>query len=159
MIRFLARSVRDYDGDYLASFSASPEQMLNGRYIGNGVYYVTVGCAFDQQMIYENGKDTLKSAEILGEADATTALLTQQIGKVDPIQIGWSGQIKEYREENYYGEIGEYDHRHISQLVALMPGTLITHDTPAWMDAAKVTLNERSDEWTGWALAHRRWRP
>jgi alpha-L-fucosidase 2 len=155
MSRFLARTVRDYDGDYLASFSASPEQMLNGRYIGNGAYYETIGCAFDQQMIHENGKDTLKGAEILGEADATTALLAKQIGKYDPIQIGWSGQIKEYREENYYGEIGEYDHRHISQLVALMPGTLITHDTPAWMDAAKVTLNERSDESTGWALAHR----
>lgn len=55
----------------------------------------------------------------------------------------------------FYGEIGEYDHRHISQLVALYPGTLITSKTDAWMDAAKYTLNERTDNSTGWALAHR----
>lgn len=155
MSRFLTRTVREYDGAYLASFSASPEQMMNGRYVRGGAYYHTIGCAFDQQMIYENGKDTLKCAEILGEADDTTALLAKQIASYCPIQIGWSGQIKEYEEEHYYGEIGEYTHRHISQLVALMPGTLITRDTPAWMDAAKVTLNERSDDSTGWALAHR----
>lgn len=155
MSRFLTRTVREYEGLFLASFSASPEQMLNGYYVGGGTYYHTVGCAFDQQMIYENGKDTLKCADILGVSDATTALQVGQINKYHPIEIGWSGQIKEYLEENYYGEIGEYCHRHISQLVALMPGTLITRDTPAWMDAAKLTLDERSDESTGWALAHR----
>jgi hypothetical protein len=155
MSRFLTRTVRDYDGQYLASFSASPEQMLNGRYVRGGHYYHTVGCAFDQQMLYENGKDTLASAALLGLEDETTTTLRDQIDRYSPIAIGWSGQIKEYLEENYYGEIGEYNHRHISQLVALMPGTLITSDTPAWMDAAKTTLNERSDESTGWALAHR----
>ncbi len=155
MSRFLTRTVRDYDGAFLASFSASPEQMLNGRYTRGGAYYHTVGCAFDQQMLYENGRDTLTAAELLGEADETTAALAAQIDHYSPIAIGWSGQIKEYLEENYYSEIGEYTHRHISQLVALMPGTLINSSTPAWMDAAKVTLNERSDESTGWALAHR----
>jgi alpha-L-fucosidase 2 len=155
MSRFLTRTVREYDGRYLASFSASPEQMLNGRYSRGGAYYHTVGCAFDQQMLHENGRDTLAAAELLGEADETTAALASQMGRYSPVAIGWSGQIKEYLEENYYGEIGEYEHRHISQLVGLMPGALITSDTPAWMDAAKVTLNERSDESTGWALAHR----
>jgi len=106
-------------------------------------------------MLYENGKDTLSAASLLGQSDETTELISTQIGSYVPVEIGWSGQIKEYQEENYYGEIGEYTHRHISQLVGLMPGTLITSDTPAWMDAARVTLNERSDESTGWALAHR----
>jgi hypothetical protein len=155
MSRFLILTVREYDGAYLASFSASPEQMKNGPYIGHGTYYHTVGCAFDQQMLWENGRDTLKCADMLGKSDETTALQARQIDKYRPIEIGWSGQIKEYQEENYYGEIGEYNHRHISQLVALMPGTLITRETPAWMDAAKVTLNARTDESTGWALAHR----
>ncbi len=66
----------------------------------------------------------------------------EQIDRYDPVQIGWSGQIKEFREENFYGETGEYHHRHISHLVALMPGTLITRDTPAWLDAAKVSGSE-----------------
>ncbi len=42
-----------------------------------------------------------------------------------------------------------------NELMALYPGTLINRETPAWMDAAKVTLNERGDESTGWAIAHR----
>ena len=71
------------------------------------------------------------------------------------VQVGFSGQIKEFREENFYGEIAEYNHRHISQLVGLYPGTLINSTTPAWMDAAKVSLNLRGDKSTGWAMAHR----
>jgi hypothetical protein len=69
--------------------------------------------------------------------------------------VGWSGQIKEYREENKYGDIGEYKHRHISNLVGLYPGTIINSNTPAWIDAAKVTLTERGDFSKGWAIAHR----
>lgn len=155
MSNFLTRTVREYDGFMLASLSASPEQMPNGPYVSFGTYYNSIGCAFDQQMIYENGRDMLECAGLLGVSDSITERQADQMAKYDPVQIGWSGQIKEYREENYYGEIGEYTHRHISQLVALMPGTLIHRGTPAWLDAAKVTLNERSDESTGWALAHR----
>jgi hypothetical protein len=39
--------------------------------------------------------------------------------------------------------------------MALMPGSAITRDTPAWVDAAKVALDKRGDKSTGWALAHR----
>ena len=155
MSKFLTKTVRDYDGKYLASFSASPEQMVSGRYTRGGQYYQTVGCAFDQQMILENGRDFLDAAKRLGIEEDTVQTQQQQIADYNPVEIGWSGQIKEYSEENFYGEIGEYQHRHISQLMALYPGTLITRETPAWMDAAKTTLNERGDESTGWAQAHR----
>ena len=155
MANFLTRTVRDYDGPLLASFSASPEQMPNGPYVANGTYYNSIGCAFDQQMIEENGRDLLACANALGLEDEITRRQKAQIDRYDPIQIGWSGQIKEFREENFYGEIGEYHHRHISQLMALMPGTRITQDTPAWMDAAKVTLDKRGPRSTGWGCAHR----
>lgn len=155
MSEFLTKTVNEYDGEYLTSFSASPEQMHNGKYIANGTYYHTVGCAFDQQMIYENGQDFIKAAEILNENDNSVEIQKRQIEKYHPIRIGWSGQIKEFLEEKFYGEIGEYNHRHISQLMALYPGTLINSDTDAWMDAAIYTLTERGDKSTGWALAHR----
>ncbi len=151
MSRMLTRAVRDYDGEMLASYSASPEQRIGGT----GDYYRTVGCAFDQQMIWENGADMLKMAECLGIEDPDTERQRAQIDRYSPVLIGGSGQIKEYREENLYGEIGEYRHRHISQLVGLYPGTQIGPHTPAWLDAAAITLNERGDESTGWALAHR----
>ncbi|MGL4738170.1 MAG: glycosyl hydrolase family 95 catalytic domain-containing protein, partial [Cellulosilyticaceae bacterium] len=156
MAKFLTKTVKQYGTSYLTSFSASPEQMVNGAYKSGGAYYQTVGCAFDQQMIYENGKDLLKAAEQLGIKDEET-LVTQkeQIDHYQPVLIGWSGQIKEYLEEHFYGEIGEYRHRHISQLIGLYPGTVVNSETEAWMDAAKYTLNERGDDSTGWALAHR----
>ena len=161
MAKHLLRVVRNYDGLYLSVFSASPEQIICNNWSNPVQYYHTVGCAFDQQMIWENGRDLLRCVDLIGEDNlpeqdrAVIQQLREQIDRYDPIQVGWSGQVKEYREEHFYGEVGEYRHRHISQLVGLYPGTLIGHETPAWMDAAKVTLNFRSDESTGWALAHR----
>ena len=158
MSKFLTKCLRNYDGEFLTELSASPEQIIGGKWFGGTAklpYYHTVGCAFDQQMLYENVADDLKCAELLGISDDLTALERAQINAYSPVLIGYSGQVKEYREENFYGEIGELKHRHISQLVALSPGTQITHETPAWMDAAKQTLTLRGDDSTGWALAHR----
>ena len=151
MSDFLTKTVRlDDDGLYRADFSASPEQ------VQNKMYYHTRGCAFDQQMIWENGRDFLAAAEALGQTD-DPVYKTQKAQQEHycPVRIGGSGQVKEFEEENRYGQIGEYTHRHISQLVGLHPGTSINRTTPAWMDAARITLTERGDRSTGWALAHR----
>jgi hypothetical protein len=153
MADFLCRCVKEVDGKYLSAFSASPEQYDYRRKPRR--YYVSVGCAFDQQMIWENANDLLRLAAVLGTNDAVVARVRAQIDRYDPVQIGASGQIKEYREEKKYGEIGEYRHRHISQLVGLYPGTLINPNRPDWMAAARYSLNERGDKSTGWALAHR----
>lgn len=155
MSKFLTKTVKNYDGEYLVSFSASPEQMNNGVHIDNGTYYQTVGCAFDQQLIYENGNDLVTAAELLGIDNKDIKKQKEQLPNYSPVLIGWSGQIKEFWEENFYGEIGEYHHRHISHLMGLYPGTLINKSTPAWLDAAKYSLNERGNDTTGWALAHR----
>ena len=161
MAKHLLKVVREYDGLFLSVFSASPEQIICNNWSNPVQYYHTVGCAFDQQMIRENGLDLLKCVELIGEENIpkkdrpVIEELRRQIDRYDPVQVGWSGQIKEYREEKFYGEVGEYRHRHISQLVGLYPGTQICRETPAWLDAAKKTLDFRSDESTGWALAHR----
>ena len=161
MADFLTRCVVETNGLYLSKFSASPEQFATpgGRWDwksqGRPPYYQTVGCAFDQQMIWENNHDALKLAEVLGTNDAVVAAIRRQIDRYDPVQVGESGQVKEYREERRYGEIGEYCHRHISQLVGLYPGTLINRTKPDWMAAARYSLTERGDKSTGWALAHR----
>ena len=155
---FLSRCVKEYDGKWLSEFSASPEMAINAErwFQTSLLYHQTVGCAFDQQMIDEAAQDMLKAASLLGISDdPLVALLKTRVGKYDPVQIGWSGQMKEYREENYYGEIGMYCHRHISQVIGLSPGLIVNASTPAWIDAAKKSLKERGDEATGWALAHR----
>ena len=155
---FLVSCVKDYDGTYLCSYSASPEQILSGHWENDAKeqqYYHTIGCAFDEQWLEQNARNDLAINSILKEKDEVTKAETLQIGHYSPVEIGYSGQIKEYGEEHFYGEIGEYCHRHISELVGLMPGNIITNETPAWLDAAKVTLEYRGDKSTGWALAHR----
>ena len=148
---FLSKVVVETDGKYLVRDSASPEQLGP-----DGKYYQTVGCAFDQQMVYENHKCVLTAAEILGiKDDPFLDVIREQIDKLDPVLIGLDGQVKEYREEGHYGEIGEYEHRHISHLVGMYPGTIINKNTLEWLEGAKISLTKRSDKSTGWAAAHR----
>lgn len=155
LARFYSKCVDNYNGSYLSTISASPEQIVDGK------AYQTIGSAFDQQMIYETNKAVIdiydEYHEILENPDtALIETLREQIDHYDPVLVGFSGQVKEYREENYYGEIGEKTHRHISQLVGLYPGTSINDETPAWIDAAKVTLKNRGlDTGTGWSVAHK----
>lgn len=148
--KFLSKTLKpSADGVLLVDPSASPEQRHNG------VHYRTRGCTFDQSMVYENHNDVLKAARILKINDPFIRTIKNQIGKLDAIHIGESGQIKEYREEKKYSDIGDPHHRHISHLCALYPGTLINSNTPEWMKASTVTLNKRGDKSTGWAIAHR----
>ena len=151
------------DGAWLIDPSASPEQMDENVTFETPVhgwrmhpYIWTTGCAFDQQMTYETFNDTLKAARALGlPEDDFLRRVAEVLPRLEPVIVGDSGQVKEYREEHKYGEMGEYKHRHLSQLVGLMPGSIITEKTPEWLAAAKVSLTERGDESTGWAMAHR----
>lgn len=152
MARFLSKTVCDTLGYVLAYPSSSPEQFSKIT----GKPYPSLGCAFDQQMIYENYADVLASAKILKDKDPLLSKLKKQIKYLDPVLVGKSGQIKEYREEEYYDDIVlEKNHRHISNLIGLYPGTIINSNTPEWLKAAKTTLDLRGDNFTGWSLAHK----
>ncbi len=143
---FASRFVQPIDGALLAKPSSTPEQKIRD----------TVGTTFDQQMFYENHHNTLKAADILGRSDDRLNTYERQLPLLDPIQVGKSGHIKEFRQEEYYGEIGDPSHRHTSMLLGLYPGQLITNTTPAWLDAAKVSLVKRSHKTNiGWARAER----
>ena len=147
---FLSKTLEEQeDGTLLVKYSESPEQQHGGE------YYHTKGCAFDQQMVYECYKDTLMLAGEMGVSDEFTERIAKDVERLDPVQIGASGQIKEYREEVNYGDIGEYHHRHISHLVGLYPGTIINGNKPEWIAAAQVSLDKRGDVSTGWSTAHK----
>ncbi|MDR2916180.1 MAG: glycoside hydrolase family 95 protein [Tannerella sp.] len=138
------------DADKLLIYpSMSPENAENRR---------SWGTTFDQQTTYENHRNTLWAAEILGYKSPQLDRIREQMPKLDPIVIGKSGQIKEYRDEKYYGEYGQISHRHISQLLGAYPGQLINASTPAWRDATHKTLKLRLDYPStekGWAKAER----
>ena len=144
-----SKVLKNVDGVYLVEHSASPEIEHNGS------YYHTVGCAFDQQMVYECFRRTLDSADILGIKDAFLDEIAAILPHLEPVLIGDDGQVKEFREETYYGSIGDPNHRHVSHLVGLYPGTVINEDHPDWIRAAEVTLNRRGDRSHCWAVAHR----
>ena len=153
MARFYTKCVKEIDGKFLVINSFSPEQWHNGK------PYETIGCAFDQQMIYENNKSFLRVCELLNYEDVDMNLVETvkyQIDKYEHVLIGKSGQIKEYREEEYYGEIGEKEHRHISQLCGLYPGNIINKTTKELLDASKVTLKMRGlTSGVSWSKAHK----
>ncbi|WP_199271524.1 glycoside hydrolase N-terminal domain-containing protein [Cellulophaga sp. L1A9] len=143
---FVSRFVTNVDGDLLAKPSSSPEQKLRD----------TLGTTFDQQMFYENHHNTIKGAEILGRSDNRLSTFESQLPLLDPIQVGKSGQIKEFRQEQYFDDIGDPNHRHASMLLGLYPGQLINDKTPAWLDAARVSLLKRDHKTNiGWARAER----
>ncbi|WP_430931202.1 glycosyl hydrolase family 95 catalytic domain-containing protein [Saccharicrinis sp. 156] len=143
---FVSRFVKDVNGVLLANPSSSPEQKLRN----------TVGTTFDQQMFYENHHNTIKASKVLDRSDNKLSTFKTQLPLLDPIQVGKSGQIKEFRQEEYFDDIGDPNHRHASMLLGLYPGQLINDDTPAWLDAAKVSLQKRSHETNiGWARAER----
>ena len=155
MALFLSKMLEEQeDGTLLVKYSASPEQVADPKDRSKGHYH-TKGCAFDQEMVWECYTDTLKYADLLGESDDFIEQLRRDVKRLDPVQIGLSGQIKEYREEQNYGDIGEYHHRHISHLVGLYPGTIINGNTPNWLEAAAYSLNERGDVSTGWSTGHK----
>ena len=163
MSRLFSKTLVSQDGFLLVSPSASPENPITqeqlegmpGHFAEDGRHYVTKGCTFDQGFVWENHSDVLKLAEILCKEDPFLDTIRAELPKLDPILIGESGQIKEWREETTYSSIGQKNHRHISHLCPLYPGTLINSSKPEWKEAAIKTLNFRGDEATGWAMAHR----
>lgn len=157
MSKFLSKTLKPQEGGlFLVEPSASPEiRVKDDQGAFNGPYYITAGTTFDQGFVWETYHDVLKAADILGVKDEFLDLISSQIKRLDPVLLGASGQIKEYREENEYGEIGDPHHRHISHLCPIYPGTLINSDKPEWMKAASKTLDFRGNKTTGWAMAHR----
>ena len=147
--RFLVAAAKEQpDGTFLFDPSFSPENHPSKEISS------LPGTAYDQQLAYENHRITLETARLLGKTDPILPVIEKQLPKLSPVLIGASGQLKEFRQENAYGEFGEAKHRHISHLVGLFPGTLIT-EKKEWMDAARVSLDLRGDKSTGWAMAHR----
>jgi len=162
MSRFYSNTLVPKGNLLLVEPSASPENTATAEQIKGmpghlmkGGHYMTVGCTFDQGFVWENFNDTLILARMLGKQDPFLKTIEEQMKKLDPILIGSSGQIKEYREENAYSDIGDPKHRHISHLCPLYPGTMINSTKPEWMTAASKSLDLRGDNTTGWAIAHR----
>ena len=113
----------------------------------------TVGTTFDQELIWQLFTDTIKASETLGVDEEFRAELEDKRERLLTPQIGKHGQVQEWKDDI---DDPNNNHRHISHLVGLYPGTQINQkDTPELYEAAKVTMNHRGDGGTGWSKANK----
>ncbi|MDO5442671.1 MAG: glycoside hydrolase family 95 protein [Bacteroidia bacterium] len=110
---------------------------------------LTAGCTMDNQIVYDILSQAMKSAEILGVDAEQQKAYADAISKLPPMAVGQYGQLQEWIEDM---DDPVDQHRHISHLYGLYPSNQISPETPELFDAARVTLEQRGDEATGWSL-------
>jgi len=115
----------------------------------------TLGNAYEQELIWQLYEDVITAAETLGVDADKVAEWKETQSRLAPVEVGDSGQIKEWYTETTLGSIGERGHRHMSHLLGLFPGDLISVDNDAYMDAAIVSLTDRGMTSTGWGMGQR----
>lgn len=116
----------------------------------------TAGNTYEQSMLWQVFRDTTESAKALGIDAEKAAHRLEIMEKLHPLEIGESGQIKEWYHEGALGSVGQPHHRHLSHLLGLYPGNLINrHKHPEYIEAARISLDDRGDRSTGWAMAQR----
>ena len=109
------------------------------------------GVSHDQQLIWDVFNNTVAAAEALGVDREFRSDLAAKRDKLLAPKIGRWGQLQEWMVDR---DDPKDDHRHLSHLVAVHPGSQITlQKTPALAEAARVSLNARGDVSTGWSTA------
>ena len=132
--------IEDENGYLVSSPSYSPEH--------GGI---STGASMDHQMAWNLLNNCVQACEVLGIDEAFKNEAKAVRDKIFPPKIGRWGQLQEWKEDV---DDPENHHRHVSHLFALHPGKQITvSQTPELAEAAKVSLNARGDDGTGWSLA------
>jgi len=128
--------------------SISPE---NSYLVDGKRAQLTYSPTMDIQLLSALFDAFTKAANLLGRDPELSREAALARTRLPPMQIGSKGQLQEWIED--YGET-EPEHRHVSHLWALYPGTDITPAaTPDLAKAARRTLELRGDGGTGWAKA------
>jgi alpha-L-fucosidase 2 len=138
--------------------SNSPENFPawpgNGRFFDevSGLFLkartMAVGPTMDMQIIREVFAEFSEAATVLGRDAELAAQARAAAVRLAPNQIGRHGQIQEWIED--YEEI-EPQHRHLSHLWGLYPGSEITPAEDDLARAAAVSLDRRGTGGCGWS--------
>ncbi len=115
------------------------------------VVSICAGSTMDNQIIRELFTNVANAADILDIDKDWIKNIAAKKERLAPTSTGKYGQVMEWLEDY---EEAEPHHRHVSQLYGLHPGYELTYEkTPELMEAAKVSLNRRGDQSTGWSMA------
>ena len=129
--------------------TTSPE---NAFYLNDSTTVsVCMGSTMDVQIVSELYDAVCQSADVLGIDEAFSDSLCNAKSHFPPMQVSAQGYLQEWLKD--YKEV-EPQHRHVSHLFGLYPGTMLTQTkTPELMNACRETLRRRGDEGTGWSRA------
>lgn len=123
----------------------------------------TAGNTYENTLVWQLFNDCIEAGEVLNQeepgfvSEETLKKWNEIKEQLNPIEIGESGQIKEWYDETTLGSVSgtQNKHRHLSHLLGLFPGDLINVDNAEYMDAAVVSLLDRGDDATGWGMGQR----
>jgi alpha-L-fucosidase 2 len=111
---------------------------------------LVMGPTMDREIVRTLFGETISAARELGVDDDLTKQLADLRGKIAPLQIGKFGQLQEWMEDV---DDPKNQHRHVSHLWAVYPGSEITpYGTPDLFQAARQSLIFRGDAATGWSM-------
>lgn len=112
---------------------------------------MVAGPTMDLQVIRELLTRFVQAAGVLGSDSALAREAQEALPRLAPNQVGRHGQLQEWLDD--WDEL-EPQHRHLSHLWGLYPGSEITPErTPALARAAAVTLDRRGTGGCGWSYA------
>jgi len=111
---------------------------------------LVMGPTMDHQIIRSLFANTAEAARVLGVDEEFATKLDALRVRIAPNQIGRHGQLQEWLEDK---DDPKNEHRHVSHLWGLFPGSEITADTPELLNAARQSLIFRGDGGTGWSRA------
>ncbi|MFO7973568.1 MAG: glycoside hydrolase family 95 protein, partial [Candidatus Hydrogenedentota bacterium] len=139
-------------GKLVSGPSTSPENTFltpDGKRVS-----LSMGCAMDQEIIWDTFTNCLEAAEILNIENAFTKRVADALERLAMPEIGADGRLKEWRHDFKEAEPG---HRHMSHLYGLHPGRQFTlTGTPDYAAAARASLEHRlahGGGHTGWSRA------
>ncbi len=109
-----------------------------------------IGSTFDLQIIRGLFASTAEAARTLGIDESFAKSLDASKARLKPTQVNKEGRIMEWQEDF---EETDPHHRHSSHLWGLYPGTEINPQVPELFKGARLALERRGDESTGWSMA------
>lgn len=146
---YLATLIEDKDGYLITSPSTSPE---NNFRTDEGISSsVSEGNTMERAIIWDLFNNLYQATQVLNTDKAFGKKLLEARDRIRPLQIGRHGQLMEWGED---WDDPKDLHRHVSHLFALHPGRqILATTTPELAQAAKQSLEYRTDVGTGWSKA------
>ncbi len=138
-------------GKLVSGPSTSPENRF--RTPDGKVAHLSMGCAMDQEIIWDTLANVLDAAKVLGIEDGFVREVRAKLSRLALPKIGSDGRLMEWAEELEEPEPG---HRHMSHLYGLYPAWQFTPTTPKYFAAARKSLEYRlahGGGHTGWSRA------